>query len=405
MFNHNLATFFKAKANNIKKIDELIKQTLTMKYYKIKRKNLNSYNDLFNSFILFKKLLIKIFKLRLYFYNKPCSSTKYTPEKCKILEKKYANLIVKKVLLDKVFIKNLIKNFNHNNIHKQQHDIKEIKHMIKLKKSNKIFIINRFKRLYESKNFLDNYFFKALTLSKIFKKSIFLKKKAIKTRNLLELQTGHLIKLKLNLIFSYLAIYKDSITNITLINDEFCQTLLFLVQFLSTSNIIVSFSGKNQKNFTNFEIVSNLNAVSSLMLAYDNINMVKNNSHYIFQYKSYSYNKKKDEINVYKKIQKRLSDKKNAIEEIIKSIKKNKKNKSKILVIISKSIFIQENEEIISHCLKKFDLQIAKFDFNFGRPGFTRYKNRIYPNSLKYCKRFYSHIHRISDIFMCKLLI
>mmetsp|Transcript_29392 Transcript_29392/g.47156 ORF Transcript_29392/g.47156 Transcript_29392/m.47156 type:complete len:90 (-) Transcript_29392:25-294(-) len=86
MFNHNLATFFKAKANNIKKIDELIKQTLTMKYYKIKRKNLNSYNDLFNSFILFKKLLIKIFKLRLYFYNKPCSSTKYTPEKCKILE-------------------------------------------------------------------------------------------------------------------------------------------------------------------------------------------------------------------------------------------------------------------------------------------------------------------------------
>mmetsp|Transcript_29393 Transcript_29393/g.47157 ORF Transcript_29393/g.47157 Transcript_29393/m.47157 type:complete len:401 (-) Transcript_29393:1519-2721(-) len=396
MFNHNLATFFKAKANNIKKIDELIKQTLTMKYYKIKRKNLNSYNDLFNSFILFKKLLIKIFKLRLYFYNKPCSSTKYTPEKCKILEKKYANLIVKKVLLDKVFIKNLIKNFNHNNIHKQQHDIKEIKHMIKLKKSNKIFIINRFKRLYESKNFLDNYFFKALTLSKIFKKSIFLKKKAIKTRNLLELQTGHLIKLKLNLIFSYLAIYKDSITNITLINDEFCQTLLFLVQFLSTSNIIVSFSGKNQKNFTNFEIVSNLNAVSSLMLAYDNINMVKNNSHYIFQYKSYSYNKKKDEINVYKKIQKRLSDKKNAIEEIIKSIKKNKKNKSKILVIISKSIFIQENEEIISHCLKKFDLQIAKFDFNFGRPGFTRYKNRIYPNSLKYCKRFYSHIHRIS---------
>ncbi|ABA27371.1 P120 (nucleomorph) [Bigelowiella natans] len=396
MFNHNLATFFKAKANNIKKIDELIKQTLTMKYYKIKRKNFNSYNDLFNSFILFKKLLIKIFKLRLYFYNKPCSSTKYTPEKCKILEKKYANLIVKKVLLDKVFIKNLIKNFNHNNIHKQQHDIKEIKHMIKLKKSNKIFIINRFKRLYESKNFLDNYFFKALTLSKIFKKSIFLKKKAIKTRNLLELQTGHLIKLKLNLIFSYLAIYKDSITNITLINDEFCQTLLFLVQFLSTSNIIVSFSGKNQKNFTNFEIVSNLNAVSSLMLAYDNINMVKNNSHYIFQYKSYSYNKKKDEINVYKKIQKRLSDKKNAIEEIIKSIKKNKKNKSKILVIISKSIFIQENEEIISHCLKKFDLQIAKFDFNFGRPGFTRYKNRIYPNSLKYCKRFYSHIHRIS---------
>jgi len=165
-----------------------------------------------------------------------------------------------------------------------------------------------------------------------------------------------------------------------------------------SANIIASFCGKNKKNLVNFETVNNLNVILSYLSNYDNINRMKNTSHYIFHYKMIYFKERKLKNTLTKRIKRQVCMKKIAIEKIIKSIKKSNCNKSKILVIVSKSIFIQENEELISHYLKKYNIKIAKFDFKFGRPGFTRYKNQIFPYSMKYCKRFYSYIHNVSGI-------
>ena len=67
------------------------------------------------------------------------------------------------------------------------------------------------------------------------------------------------------------------------------------------------------------------------------------------------------------------------------------------------SFLIEENECIIQYALEKRNVKIVNTGLDFGIPGFTKYKNLIFNQKMKLCRRFYPHIHNIDGFFVCKL--
>ncbi|CAF3606460.1 unnamed protein product [Adineta steineri] len=68
-----------------------------------------------------------------------------------------------------------------------------------------------------------------------------------------------------------------------------------------------------------------------------------------------------------------------------------------------KSSKVEENEAVIQYALNNRSVKLVETGLEFGVEGFTNFKGTAFHPLMKYCRRYYPHLHNLDGFFVAKL--